>query len=995
MPASKLVEEPKMPDIASPSRKTSCGAPPVTTPSAARVRAVTLLTFLLASLLGGLVVLAVEDYRLQNRQKQVGDIADHFATAIQDRLNRSLSATYALATLIRRGNGHIDHFDRLGTDMLSLYDGINSLQLVPDGVIRQIVPLRGNEKAIGFNLLTSTVQSNEAFMAIKTRKLTLSGPFELIQGGQAVVGRLPIFLHRPDNSEYLWGLVAVVIRIPDFLGAVRLQQLVEDGYNYELSRINPDTAQQNIFARSSTMPLKAAVRHDIDVPNGTWTLGLEPQAGWRSTSAIAGECLLVLFFSTLLAIMLRTLYERPLLLRRMVDEQTRQLSETNQRLTAEIQERERAREALRAGEEFYRTLVDNLPLGVVQVGRDHRIVMVNRTQSAWFGRAPESFIGQLCHEQFEKREHICPHCPGIVSKQTGRVSQVDTEAIKDDGSRLAVRIRTVPLFDANGTATGFIEVVEDITERKQAEDDLRCNEARLRESQRVAHIGHYELDLTTGLWTCSEELDAIFGIDDSYQRDVQGWLQVVHPEQRDEMSAYFARHVVGEGQPFNKEYRIERVNDRSVRWVHGLGHLEFGDSGQLLKMFGTIQDITERKQGETERRKLEAQMQHTQKLESLGVLAGGIAHDFNNILMSILGHAELAMMRLNAASPARDNLLSIEQAAQRAADLSRQMLAYSGKGRFVVEAIDLGDLVSEMTHMLEVSISKKALLRFNRVPDLPAVEVDATQIRQVLMNLVINASEAIGDKSGVIAITTGAMQCDHGYLSDVWLAEQLADGLYVYVEVADTGCGMDRDTLSRIFDPFFTTKFTGRGLGMAAVLGIVRGHKGAIKIYSEPGKGTTFKILLPAAAGHAGRLSDIPTEESLWQGSGTVLLVDDEDTIRALGQEMLEALGFTALIARDGREALEIFKERGQEIRAVLLDLTMPRMDGEETFRELRRISEDVRVIMSSGYNEFEVSQRFIGKGLTGFIQKPYKLSELGNVLRQTLEPDKGRHAAP
>ncbi|HEY4745372.1 MAG TPA: response regulator, partial [Desulfuromonadaceae bacterium] len=251
---------------------------------------------------------------------------------------------------------------------------------------------------------------------------------------------------------------------------------------------------------------------------------------------------------------------------------------------------------------------------------------------------------------------------------------------------------------------------------------------------------------------------------------------------------------------------------------------------------------------------------------------------------------------------------------------------------------------------------------------------------------VINASEAIGDKSGVIAITTGAMRCGHDYLSDIRFDEQLAEGLYVFVEVADTGCGMDRDTLARLFDPFFTTKFTGRGLGMAAVLGIVRGHRGAIKVYSEPGKGTTFKVLLPAASGHAERVLQAAAPESSWRGSGTVLLVDDEETIRALGGEMLQMLGFGVLTADNGREALNVYQTHGGEIAAVILDLTMPRMDGEETFRELRRIQPDVRVIMSSGYNEQEVSQRFIGKGLAGFVQKPYNLATLGAVLRQALQ---------
>ena len=962
-------------------------APPIGRPhSPAKIRTVTLLTFLAVFLLGTLIVLIVEHSRLQAKQRQAGDITARFAYTIQDRLNRSLSATYALEALIRQGQGRIEHFEELGNSMLSQYGGISSMQLAPDGIISQIVPLRGNEKVIGFNLFTSTTRSTEALRAVKTRRLVLDGPFELVQGGQAVVGRLPVFLARADGSDYLWGLVDVAIRIPDLLNAARLQESVTAGYGYELSHTRPDTGKREVFARSPGPALHSPVRHTIDVPGDFWTLSMEPQAGWYSSPVIAGELALVLLVSTLVAGMLATLYKQPLMLHRMVDERTGQLSEANRKLMAEIGERERAEEALRASERFYRTLVDNLPLGVTQIDRDHRIVMANRTQSVWYSRPKEAFIGQYCYQQFEQREQVCPHCPGALSMQTGGVGQVDTEGVRDDGSRFAVRLSSVPLFDGSGAATGFIEVVEDISERKRAEDELRSSEARLKESQRVAHIGHYEFNLATGIWSCSEELAAIFGINDDYPRDVTGWLRIVHPEQREEMSAYLAQHVVGEGKPFNKEYRIERAGDRAARWVHGLGHLEFAGNGRVNKMFGTIQDITERKLIEADRLKLEAQVLHAQKLESLGVLAGGIAHDFNNILMTILGHTELAMMRLSPVSPARDNLASIEQAAQRAADLSRQMLAYSGKGRFVVEVVELGDLVTEMTHMLEVSISKKAILRFNLAANLPTVEVDTTQVRQVLMNLVINASEAIGDKSGVIAISTGAMRCEPDYLSDIRMDEQLPGGLYVFVEVADTGCGMERETLARIFDPFFTTKFTGRGLGMAAVLGIVRGHRGAIKVYSEPGKGSTFKVLLPAAPGHAEKTQrDVPPE-AYWRGSGTLLLVDDEETIRALGSEMLEMLGFSVLTADNGREALDVYRAHAGEIAAVILDLTMPRMDGEEAFRELRRIRPDVRVIMSSGYNEQEVSQRFIGKGLAGFVQKPYNLAALGSVLRQTLE---------
>lgn len=422
-----------------------------------------------------------------------------------------------------------------------------------------------------------------------------------------------------------------------------------------------------------------------------------------------------------------------------------------------------------------------------------------------------------------------------------------------------------------------------------------------------------------------------------------------------------------------------RHKDGSTFWCMFTGvklQLPDGDS----RVIWSVIDITDLKNAEEERISLEKQLLHSQKLECLGVLAGGIAHDFNNILTSIVGNAELALMRLNPESPVMDNLHKIEKAAGRAADLAKQMLAYSGKGKFLVENLDLNRLVEEMLHMLEVSISKKAVLRLNQFQSLPAVAADATQMRQIIMNLVINASEAIGETSGVIAITTGCVDCDCSYLKDVFLEENLTNGLYVYLEIADTGCGMNRDTLAKIFDPFFTTKFTGRGLGMAAVLGIVRGHKGAIKVYSEQGKGSTFKIMLPASEMPA-ELFNGACDRDDWKGSGTVLLVDDEETIRGIGVEMLKELGFNAITANDGREALEAFKNN-PDISFVILDLTMPHMDGEQCYRELRKIKPDLKIIISSGYNEQEVTQKFIGKGLAGFIQKPYKFSVLKEAVR-------------
>ena len=334
--------------------------------------------------------------------------------------------------------------------------------------------------------------------------------------------------------------------------------------------------------------------------------------------------------------------------------------------------------------------------------------------------------------------------------------------------------------------------------------------------------------------------------------------------------------------------------------------------GRLACLFT---DTTTRRQAEAEKTKMEAHLRHTQKLESLGVLAGGIAHDFNNLLMAILGNADLALAELPPTSPARLNLVDIERASCRAAELCRQMLDYSGKGRFVIEPLNLSAIVSEMAQMIEVSISKKCHLRCDLPPSLPATEGDATQIRQVIMNLIINASEAIADTNGTIAVTTGVLECDREYLLDSYLGADRPEGTYVYIEVADTGSGMTKEIKTRLFEPFFTTKFTGRGLGLSAVLGIVRGHKGVIKVYSEPGRGSTFRIHFPTCPLAAAEPRPEVPATVAWRGSGTILVVDDEDHVRTVAERML-ARGSKCLWLRMGSEALECYRQHQDELPA-------------------------------------------------------------------------------
>jgi PAS domain S-box-containing protein len=404
-------------------------------------------------------------------------------------------------------------------------------------------------------------------------------------------------------------------------------------------------------------------------------------------------------------------------------------------------------------------------------------------------------------------------------------------------------------------------------------------------------------------------------------------------------------------------------------------------------------DVTDRERAAEERRRLEAQMQHVQKLESLGVLAGGIAHDFNNLLVGVLGHAGLALTEVDASSPAHDRIQQIQTTAQRAAELTNQMLAYSGKGRFVLQSADLSDIVGEMTHLLRTAIAKNAEIVLDLDRALPAFDGDPAQVRQVIMNLITNASDAIGTAPGTITVLTGRMAVTREYLSGTWIGADLPEGDYVFAEVRDTGSGMDAATMARIFDPFFTTKFTGRGLGLAAVLGIVRGHKGGIRITSEPGKGTSFRVLLPATTTPIAPPLAPPKATNVRVSGARVLVVDDEAGVRTIARESLKRAGFEVTTVNDGPEAIDLLtRDKGFDV--VLLDMTMPRMNGAECFRLIAELQPDLPVVLTSGYSAQEAVGRFGSDGVAGFIQKPFMPAALVKTMHDAISQRPRREVA-
>lgn len=384
--------------------------------------------------------------------------------------------------------------------------------------------------------------------------------------------------------------------------------------------------------------------------------------------------------------------------------------------------------------------------------------------------------------------------------------------------------------------------------------------------------------------------------------------------------------------------------------------------------------------------RFEEGLRETQRLESLGMLAGGIAHDFNNILTSLLGYADLALLDLPDGSPAALSIVEIISGVQRAAELTEQMLAYSGKGRFASTSVRIAELVHEMASFVRISIPKKVEIVYCSDPCVPLVFADATQIRQVIMNLILNAAEAIGDQHGRIAVATGLVPPNDRRLREGMLPVADPSRTHIVVEVRDTGSGMTPEVLKRLFDPFFTTKISGRGLGMSVVQGIVRGHAGGIAVESAPGVGTTIMVYLPAIPGPEPAAHAPPQARSEPQRR-VVMVVDDEPQVLTIVERMLERLGYTVLTAGLPDQAIARFRAEHQRIDGVLLDLTMPQMDGSELLRQLRDIDPSIRVVLCSGYSESYATERFVNLGLSGFLPKPYRIDELRRVLIDALNP--------
>jgi len=655
---------------------------------------------------------------------------------------------------------------------------------------------------------------------------------------------------------------------------------------------------------------------------------------------------------------------------------------------------EEKNEALHEVKNWFELTVQHSMDAIIRVDQQGAIQSWNPMAEQMFGYSEREALGQLIENLLiPKRlhdEHLGHFYRQLKREEAELMSlRIEGRAQCKDGSELPIEFVGATVRQGNSLA--IIMTMRDVSERKAAEQALNDSYAsmemlvtrRTRELQNLATIIEVSVDFV--------------GI-----ADLQGRVLYVNPAGRKMVGlSYDAPVETMNFMNFHDAETCQRLAEEIIPKTLEQGiyqeEFEFIDcDGNIIPTDCTIMSLPN-EQGVADRTAviardlrdqiaLQRQIEHGQRLESMGVLAGGIAHDFNNILTAILGNAALAELKVNEPLKMVKYLRNIVKSSERAAGLCRQMLAYSGKGKFIVKPLNLSEMVNDITKLLNVSITKNVNINITLAEQLPAVDIDESQIQQVIMNLVINASDAIGDKSGTIKIETGVMDTDDFSWRTSFMQDDLLPGHYVYLEVSDNGCGMDDKTLQHIFDPFFTTKFTGRGLGLSAVLGIIRGHHGTMKVDSTPGIGTTFRMLLPISQQTAVSDDLIRENGQSYRSSGTILVVDDEDAILEIASLMLEDMGFNTITATDGLKAVETYRQHRDVITAVLLDMTMPNMDGQECYQVLHEINNDVIVVLSSGYNEQDAISHFSHKGLAGFIQKPYRTEALEKVIRAAID---------
>jgi two-component system, cell cycle sensor histidine kinase and response regulator CckA len=640
----------------------------------------------------------------------------------------------------------------------------------------------------------------------------------------------------------------------------------------------------------------------------------------------------------------------------------------------DITERKITVEQLRASEERHRIVVDNINVGIALISRNMEMLALNNQMKKWY---PDIDISQkpICYKAFNKpaRSDLCPDCPVYITLNDGEVHESVLDRIADNKVR-NYRVISSPLKDKKGKIIAAIEMIEDITEQKKAQEALQRSEIKYRELVQNANSIILRMDSQGNVTFFNEFAQQFFGYteDEILGKKVVGTIVPTTDRAGRDLAAMI--RDIG----LNPENHVSNENENMRKdgariWVAWTNKAIYDKDGNIVEILCVGNDVTERKL-------LEKQLLQALKMESIGTLAGGVAHDFNNLLMGILGNASLMQINTDPADPNYNRLKSIEKQVENGSKLTSQLLGYARKGKYELKPINLNQLVKDTSELFGRT-RKDISIYLELLPDLFAVEADKGQIEQVLWNLYVNAADAMPGGGDFILKT---FNTDHKNMKGRLYVPR--PGKYVMLTVTDTGIGMDKEIRQRIFDPFFTTKEMGRGtgLGLASAYGIVKGHDGYIDVESRKGEGTTFSIYFPASEKKIAKAVKIT--EKLLKGTETVLLVDDEEIILDIGRDLLKAMGCKTLTARGGHEAIELYQKNQDDIDIVILDMIMPNMSGGEVYDRMKEINPDIKVLLSSGYSINDQATDILSRGCNGFIQKPFTINELSAAIRQILD---------